>query len=347
LTPAACATSVTVVEACVVDCGVRAVIAAPSVSQLRAFVRRFTAWCGSTHIVWRARFRAAALRPDAVVAARRHILQMRLAASEEIMISTSSKARGAAAARKLASIVRHVDRTVDHALGADETAARVRRYVGEHDAPADDRTAYARLCVVVFAQGIGYDIVMGKLSAMRAAFAQFDPASVSAFDDAQVESLLQAPIIRNAAKIRACVENARRWVALAEKHGSNLGRIASIAAVDDPTAGWPSLANVVREDFAHVGEAAARQTLKRWGFFTAFAHPGVRRCVERLGLIDKSAEPAALQRLVGSAAHRLGRDPYAVEAALALFASAGPCKPTPKCGECGLADRCPSSVAPS
>ena len=263
------------------------------------------------------------------------------------MIATSSKARGAVAARRLAALVRAIDTANDRALGADEVAARIRRYVGDHDAPADDRIAFARLCTVIFAQGIGYEAVTAKADALRTAFAGFDATLVAQFDDAHAASLLEAPIIRNAAKIGACVENARRWTSLAGQHGSYLGRVASLAASDDPAMGWQSLARAVRDDFVRLGDTGARQTLKRWGFFTAFAHPGVRRCVERLGVIDQSADGPGLQRLVGAAAHRLGRDPYAVEAAVAVFASAGPCRPTPKCGECALADRCPSSMAPA
>lgn len=186
------------------------------------------------------------------------------------MIATSAKARGAGAARKLSTLVRHIDKAVDRRLGSDAAAGRIRRYVGDHDAPADDRTAFARLCFVVFAQGIGFDIVMAKAAEMRAAFAGFDPQAVSRFDEAREAALLDEPIIRNAAKIRACVENARRWTALAEKNGSYLARVAAVAAVDDPASGWPSLTSVVREDFVRVGESAAGQILKRWGFFTAF-----------------------------------------------------------------------------
>ena len=260
------------------------------------------------------------------------------------MIATSSKARAAGTARKLATLVRHVDRSVDRAIGSDEVAARVRRYVGEHDAPSDDRIAFARLCTVVFAQGLGYDIVLKKSAELHASFDGFDPGSVARYDDARVLALLDAPIVKNAAKIRACVENAKRWCALAQQHGSYLGRVASIAATDDPVAGWHALADAVRGDFVHVGESAARQTLKRWGFFTAFVHPGARRSMERLGMIDAATDGPAVQRLIGGAAHRLGRDPYAVEAAFALFAGLGPCRKTPKCSECGLADRCPSAV---
>lgn len=285
----------------------------------------------------------AALAPAAVPAARALVREMQTTDEEATMIATSATAKRAGDTRKLATLVRHVERSVDSALGADEAAARIRRYVSEHDAPADDRVAFGRLCTVVFAQGIGYEAVAARAGGFTEAFSGFDPAAVAAYDSKRVESLLQAPIVRNAAKINACVENARRWMELAKAHGTYVGRIASAAAADDPASGWLALSGMLREDFVHLGESTAGQVLKHLGFFTAFAHPGARRVVERLGFIGPDAPSPALQKLLGGAAQRLGRDPYALEATLALFAGIGPCKKKPACDACELADRCPSA----
>jgi 3-methyladenine DNA glycosylase Tag len=270
LEPAASAAGIRIVDACVVACGVRVLVAAGAKGRLRIFVRRFTAWCGRPDIQWRPRFRVAPVTIAAVPAARAQLRRMRETASEVAMIVGSAKARGAGGARRLTSLVRQVDRSIDQILGADEVGARVRRYVGEHDAPPDDRSAFARLCVVIFAQGIGYETVMAKTAELNAAFDGFEPKIVAAYDEARTSAMLDAPIVRNASKIRACVENARRWCALAQNNGTYLGRIASVAASDDPAQGWPALAAVVGGDFVHVGNTAARQALKRWGFFTAF-----------------------------------------------------------------------------
>jgi 3-methyladenine DNA glycosylase Tag len=260
------------------------------------------------------------------------------------MPTSTSKLRGTAAARKIVPTLRLLEAAVDEMLGTDEAAARVRRYVAEHEAPADDRAAFERLCIVIFAQGLGYETVLAKVGALRSAFDNFNPSAVAAFDDAHIAAILATPIIRNEMKVRACIANARRWMHHVGGGDSYLGRIASIAAADDPAAGWPKLTSVVREDFERLGESTARQTLKRWGFFTAFAHPGARRAIARLGFVDADADAASIQRLIGTGAQRLGRDPYAVEARLALFAGLGPCRKEPTCDRCRLADRCPSAV---
>ena len=246
-----------------------------------------------------------------------------------------------AAVRRAATTLKSIEDAVNARLGVDEAARRIRRYLGDHDAPADDGVAFGRLCAVVFAQGLGFQAVEAKSDALREAFAGYDAAVIAHFDDADVARVMSAPIIRNESKVRACVENASRWIAIAAEHGSFLGGVAVVAADDDATAGWPALAERMRSSFARIGETAARQALKRWGFFTAFAHPGSRRVLERLGLIAESASAADVQCFVGSVARSVGRDPYEIEACLALFASHGPCRPLPKCATCELADRCP------
>jgi len=250
------------------------------------------------------------------------------------------KPGSAAAVRRTASTLRSIEDAVNARLGADEAARRMRRYMADHDAPADDAVAFGRLCAVVFAQGLGFQAVEAKSDALREAFAGYDAGAVSHFDDADIARVMAAPIIRNEGKVRACVKNASRWFAIAAEHGTFLGGVALVAADDDAAAGWPALVERLRSSFARIGETAARQALKRWGFFTAFAHPGSRRVLERLGLIAENSAAAAVQCFVGSVARAIGRDPYEVEACLALFASHGPCRPLPKCGTCELVDRC-------
>jgi hypothetical protein len=343
---AAAATGARIVDACVVPCGLRTVLASPSRAAVRAFARRFVGLAASAlgagplaTGAWRERFRVASLRQPAIPAARATIARMRAAAMEDAM----SKARPTHRKRKdlnsLVAVVRRIEAAVDASIGADDAGARIRRYVGEHDAPPDDRVAFARLCHVVFAQGLGAETVMSKGNALAKAFDGFDPPTVARFGHARVAALMDAPIIRNEAKIRACIENARRWIERG-RSGSYLGRIAQIAAQDDAAGGWPLLASTLQGDFVRLGEPAARQGLKRWGFFTAVAHPGARRALERLGFAGSDEPGPAFQLRVGQAAQRLGRDPYAIEGVLALFAGVGPCRKLPQCERCMLAQKC-------
>jgi 3-methyladenine DNA glycosylase Tag len=327
--------------------GIRALVSVQSRSGARTLVRRFCAtsarWFASTP-AWRSRAMVGPVLPSEVESCIVFIRRCALAFPEEKpTLRTGNKKNGAAATRRAAGLMRDIETAVDQLLGADETARRCRTYVAQHDAPADDPAAYARLCAVIFAQGLGFGAVEAKHEQFFEAFDGFRPEAVAAFDDERIAVALQAPIIRNEAKIRACVENARRWVAAAGA-ATYLGNVARIAADDDAACGWPRLTQQLQGDFARIGETAARQTLKRWGFFTAFAHPGCRRALERLELIRPDATPAAVQCLLGSVARVAGRDPYHLEATLALFASLGPCKREPECESCTLLDKCPAGA---
>ncbi|MBV8171142.1 MAG: hypothetical protein JO219_04330, partial [Candidatus Eremiobacteraeota bacterium] len=167
--------------------------------------------------------------------------------------------------------------------------------------------------------------------------------AVAAFSESDVRRALGEPIIRNIAKIRACVANAKRWCTAPQ--GSYLAFLASQAPDDDPMSGWPALTALVQGDFQRLNDIGARQTLKRWGFFTALGHPGSRRVIERLGLIAADTPAAEGQAFIGAIADVMSRDPYEVEGVIALFAALGPCRPQPLCAQCALADRCPSASA--
>jgi 3-methyladenine DNA glycosylase Tag len=372
LAPSAEAVGVRLVDACIVPCGMRAILVAHDRCAVRAFVRRFAASAvavGSERASWGNAARFATIARSSLAAWRSFVQRCRHAFEEIATMSTvpatqPAASRGAttqpatrqsrglergkkrtslrAIARKAVPLARAIEVIVDAALGADDCTARLHRYVADHDAPADDSVAFGRLCEVVFTQGIGIAVVIGKREPLHMAFDGFDPRAVAAYTDTDVRRLLAQPIIRNEAKIRACIENARRWQGVAAGEGSYLARIARVAAGDDASAGWPALCATLVDDFVRVDQASARHALKRWGFFTASPHPGSRRVVERLGLVDADAAPATAQLVIGSIADALGRDPYAIEGTLSLFAALGPCRPVPACAQCALADRCPT-----
>ncbi len=79
----------------------------------------------------------------------------------------------------------------------------------------DERGLFERLSLEAFQAGLSWVTILRKRPAFRAAFAGFDPDAVAAYTDADVERLMADPgIVRNRAKIRATVTNARATVAL-------------------------------------------------------------------------------------------------------------------------------------
>ncbi|OMH34161.1 DNA-3-methyladenine glycosylase I [Tersicoccus sp. Bi-70] len=88
----------------------------------------------------------------------------------------------------------------------------------------DERGLFERLSLEAFQSGLSWATILRKRPAFRAAFADFEPETVAAFGDADVERLLgDAGIVRNRAKILATIGNAGATVALRADGG--LGRL--------------------------------------------------------------------------------------------------------------------------
>jgi DNA-3-methyladenine glycosylase I len=74
----------------------------------------------------------------------------------------------------------------------------------------DDRALFELLTLEGAQAGLSWDTVLRRREGYRRAFDRFDVAKVAAYDDTDVERLLQdAGIIRNRAKVLATIGNAR------------------------------------------------------------------------------------------------------------------------------------------
>ena len=82
----------------------------------------------------------------------------------------------------------------------------------------DERGVYERLCLEGFQSGLSWLTILRKRENFRAAFAGFDPDSVAAFGERDVERLLaDAGIVRHRGKIEAAIANAGATVRLREE----------------------------------------------------------------------------------------------------------------------------------
>jgi DNA-3-methyladenine glycosylase I len=88
-------------------------------------------------------------------------------------------------------------------------------YVAYHDEEwgrpvHDDDALFEKLCLEAFQSGLSWLTILRKREAFRAAFAGFAIERVAAFGEDDVARLLaDAGIVRNRAKIEACINNAR------------------------------------------------------------------------------------------------------------------------------------------
>ena len=85
----------------------------------------------------------------------------------------------------------------------------------------DDRALFELLTLEGAQAGLSWSTILRRRSGYRAAFADFEPTRVAAFDDDDVQALLaNTAIIRNRQKIVSTIENARRVLEVQDEHGS-------------------------------------------------------------------------------------------------------------------------------
>jgi DNA-3-methyladenine glycosylase I len=85
----------------------------------------------------------------------------------------------------------------------------------------DDRGLFELLTLEGAQAGLSWSTILRRRDGYRAAFADFEPARVAVFGDADVQLLLaNTGIIRNRQKIVSTLENARRVLDVQKEHGS-------------------------------------------------------------------------------------------------------------------------------
>ena len=85
----------------------------------------------------------------------------------------------------------------------------------------DDHALFERLCLEGAQAGLSWITILRKRENYRAAFDQFDPEKVARYDEAKILDLLQNPgIVRNRAKIRSTIGNAKAFLRVQEEFGS-------------------------------------------------------------------------------------------------------------------------------
>lgn len=81
----------------------------------------------------------------------------------------------------------------------------------------DPRMLWEMLMLEGFQAGLSWIFILRKREAFRAAFANFDPAKVAAFDDGDIERLMADPgIVRARAKIEATIRGAQIYCDMQE-----------------------------------------------------------------------------------------------------------------------------------
>ncbi len=144
----------------------------------------------------------------------------------------------------------------------------------------DERGLYERLSLEAFQAGLSWVTILRKRPAFRAAFQDFAPDVVAAYDQRDVQRLLvDAGIVRNRLKIQATITNARATIALREDGG--LDRLIWSFAPE-----WtPAPRTIAEIPTASPESKALAKELRRRGF--AFVGPTTMYALmEAIGVVD-------------------------------------------------------------
>jgi DNA-3-methyladenine glycosylase I len=137
-----------------------------------------------------------------------------------------------------------------------------------------------RLTLEAFQSGLSWSTILNKRPAFREVFHDFAADAIAAFDEADVERLMQEPrIVRNRMKIEAAITNARATVALRADEGLE-AFVLSFAPTDPPA--WHDTDEMTTTSAESI---ALSKALKKRGF--AFVGPTTMYALmEAIGVFD-------------------------------------------------------------
>jgi len=147
-----------------------------------------------------------------------------------------------------------------------------------------DRALFEKLSLEGFQAGLSWITILRKRPRFREVFAGFEPAAVAAFDETDVERLMQdAGIVRNRAKIEAVIGNAR--LLLQMRPGELDGLIWSFAPDADEAAPRPRPRSFADVPATTPASIALSKTLRTAGF--RFVGPTTMYALmQSAGLVD-------------------------------------------------------------
>jgi DNA-3-methyladenine glycosylase I len=137
----------------------------------------------------------------------------------------------------------------------------------------DERGLYERISLEAFQSGLAWITILRKRDNFRAAFANFEPEAVAAFDEDDVARLMaDVGIVRNRLKVDATINNARAVLGLRDA-GTSLPDLVWSHRPDparSAPAGWGEVPALTPESTA-LAKALKREGFRFVGPTTAYA----------------------------------------------------------------------------
>lgn len=143
-----------------------------------------------------------------------------------------------------------------------------------------DNFFFEKLVSTIFVSGFKSIIFDKKWPSIKKAFNNFNVAKISQYDEEKINKIINTPnIIKNKAKIKAIINNAKKYVEIKQKYGSFTNYIESFK---NPL----ELAKNLTKNFHYIGPTNVWDYLKLIGIDAIKPDVHVRRILYRLGLIN-------------------------------------------------------------
>lgn len=174
----------------------------------------------------------------------------------------------------------------------------------------------------VFQAGFVWKVIEAKWPGFEEAFEGFDPHKVAFYSDDDLGRLVSdARIVRNGAKIKATVENARFVTDLIQEHGSAGAFFASSKPED-----YVHLLQTLKKRGSRLSGASAQYFLRFSGVDSWIMSPSVVAALINAGVVDKAPTSqkaqAAVQAAFNGWRRESGRSLMEISRILALSADA-------------------------
>ncbi len=147
----------------------------------------------------------------------------------------------------------------------------------------DDRWL-AGMTKAVFQAGFSWKVIESKWSGFEEAFEEFDPPRVAFFADEEMGRLVSdTRIVRNGAKIKATIENARFITEIAKEHGS-----AGAFFANSKPENYIDLLSVLKTRASRLSGGSAQFFLRFAGVDSWVMSPSVVAALKAAGVVDKA-----------------------------------------------------------
>ncbi len=173
---------------------------------------------------------------------------------------------------------------------------------------AKDQKLFEMLLLESFHTGLSWRLVLSKREAFKEAFDQFDPLKIAAYDEEKVRTLkMDKRIIRNEAKIRAAIQNARCFLEVCQEFGSfssyldiMLGPKAHAADRAEKTSIWSDQlsSDMKKRGFRFMGSITTQSWLEAIGRINAHEQQCFRKGVENMSYVPSEASRQKIDRLM-------------------------------------------------